>query len=47
MRVFSTLLELVGVAFIVAGVAMWNVPAAVIVAGLSVVVLGFLAEPDA
>jgi len=39
--VLTTMLELVGAALVVAGVAAWSVPAALIVGGLLVVLVGF------
>lgn len=40
-------LQLLGVLLVVAGVAMVSVPAAFVVGGVAVVVVGFLAEPSA
>ncbi len=44
MRVATTVLELLGIAALVAGVAMIYVPAAFIVGGLALVVMSFLIE---
>lgn len=41
------LLQLVGAALVVAGVALLSVPAALIVAGVACVVLGWLSEAPA
>lgn len=46
MRIVSFLLELVGIAAVIAGVALWSVPAAFVVGGVFGVVVGFTLEPD-
>lgn len=40
--VLTSLLELVGLAAVVAGVALWSKPAALIVAGVLIVAVGYL-----
>lgn len=37
-----TLLEVIGLVLVVAGVALWSVPAALVVAGVFAVVVGFV-----
>jgi hypothetical protein len=39
---FTTLLELLGLAAVVAGVALWSVPAALVTGGLAAVGVGYL-----
>ena len=40
-----TFVQLLGAMLVVAGVALWSLPAALIVAGLLVIVVGVLGEP--
>ena len=40
--IITTVLELLGVALVVTGVAMWSIPVAFIVAGVAVVGLSYL-----
>lgn len=40
--VLTTIVELVGLAAVIAGVAMWSRPAAMIVGGLAVATVGYL-----
>lgn len=40
-QIISTLIELVGMAAVVAGTAVLSIPAAIIVAGLFIVVVGY------
>jgi len=40
----STVLELLGLALVVAGVAVWSIPAALIAAGVFAVVVGIMVE---
>lgn len=40
--ILTTLLELLGVALIVAGVALWSIPLALIVAGVLLILFSFL-----
>ena len=40
----STILELLGLALVVAGVAAWSIPAALIAAGVFAVVVGVMVE---
>lgn len=40
----SILVQILGATLVMAGVALWSVPAAMIVAGLALFIVGFLAE---
>lgn len=42
----TTVLEIVGLALVVVGVAMWSIPAAIITAGLLLALIGFMSEVE-
>lgn len=41
---FTLVTELIGISLVVIGVALWSAPAALVVAGLSLVAIGYLLE---